>query len=88
MTAIALAVFVVMLYLIFRKDKYKNNQSKRAVEQKQNFKEGDFLNIADIVVLSIIVVAIVFAVRRIIKKGGSCDCGSTSCPHSNNYNKQ
>ncbi|MDU6879236.1 FeoB-associated Cys-rich membrane protein [Finegoldia magna] len=46
------------------------------------------MNIADIVVLSIIVVAIVFAVRRIIKKGGSCDCGSSSCPHSNSYNKQ
>ncbi|MDU4670548.1 MAG: FeoB-associated Cys-rich membrane protein [Finegoldia magna] len=46
------------------------------------------MNIADIVVLSIIVIAIVFAVRRMIKKGGSCDCGSTSCPHSNNYNKQ
>ena len=29
---IALVVFVGMLYMIFRKDKYKNNQSKRAVE--------------------------------------------------------
>ena len=32
MTAIALVVLVGMLYMIFRKDKYKNNQSKRAVE--------------------------------------------------------
>lgn len=32
MTGIALAVFVVMLYLIFRKDKYKHNESKRAVQ--------------------------------------------------------
>jgi len=46
------------------------------------------LNIADIIILIIIATAVVFAVRRIIKKGGSCDCGSSSCPHSNNYNKQ
>ena len=32
MTAIALVVLVGMLYMIFRKDKYKNNESKRAVE--------------------------------------------------------
>ena len=32
MTGIALAVFVVMLYLIFRKDKYKHTESKRAVQ--------------------------------------------------------
>lgn len=32
MTAIALVVLVGTLYMIFRKDKYKNNQSKRAVE--------------------------------------------------------
>ena len=32
MTAIALVVLVGMLYMILRKDKYKNNQSKRAVE--------------------------------------------------------
>lgn len=46
------------------------------------------MNKADVLVLAIIAVAIVFAVRRMIKKGGSCDCGSTSCPHSKNYNKQ
>ncbi|WP_297810184.1 FeoB-associated Cys-rich membrane protein [uncultured Finegoldia sp.] len=45
------------------------------------------MNIADIVVLIVIAVAVVFAIRHIIKKGGSCDCGSGSCPHSKNYDK-
>ncbi|MFR9275348.1 FeoB-associated Cys-rich membrane protein [Finegoldia magna] len=45
------------------------------------------MNIADIIILLIIATAVVFAVRHIIKKGGSCDCGSSSCPHSKDYNK-